>query len=318
MENQQPKQRDWARACLITIAILYALVAGLRTVSEMDLGWQMATGRYIVQHHEIPSKALFTYTAPDAKWIYPVLSEIVFYLLFKLGGFAALSWLNAIACVCTIALLSASGGRASAVLAIVAVPTIALRTMPRADLFTTVLFAALLFLLWRYHEGKQSRLWLLPLLFLFWANLHFGFAAGLALLGGYLLLELGQAVYVEKRSAALDRMKRALPWIVASFAATLFNPWGMGIYRSLVLQNEAAKPSQDFIGEWSGVHFNELALQQFFSLRDPASADWWILAFTALAIVVCLFRKRIGEAILLSGAAYEAVQHLRFQAILAI
>ncbi len=318
MENQQSKSRDWTRASLIAIAILYALFAGLRTVSETDLGWQMATGRYIVQCHEIPSKVLHTYTVPEAKWVYPVLSEIVFYLLFKLGGFAALSWLNAIACVITIALLAASGGRTAAALAIVAVPTIALRTMPRADLFTTVLFAALLFLLWRYHEGKQARLWLLPLLFLFWANLHLGFAAGLALLGGYLLLELGRSVFAEERDAALGRMKKALPWIVASLAATLANPWNAGIYRSLVLQNEAAKPSQDFIGEWSGVHLNGLALQQLFSMRDPASADWWILALAALAIVACLFRKRIGEAILLLGAASEAVQHIRFQAILAI
>jgi tetratricopeptide (TPR) repeat protein len=318
MENQQPRNRDWTRASLIAIAILYALFAGLRTVSETDLGWQMATGRYIVQHHEIPSRVLHTYTVPQAEWVYPVLSEVVFYLLFKLGGFAALSWLNAIACAITIALLAASGGRTTAALAIVAVPTIALRTMPRADLFTTVLFAALLFLLWRYHEGKRARLWLLPLLFLFWANLHLGFAAGLALLGGYLLLELGRSVFAEERDAALGRMKKALPWIVASLAATLANPWNAGIYRSLVLQNEAAKPSQDFIGEWSGVHFNGLALQQFFSMRDPASADWWILALAALAIVVCLFRKRIGEAILLLGAASEAVQHIRFQAILAI
>jgi hypothetical protein len=204
------------------------------------------------------------------------------------------------------------------VLAIIAVPTIALRTMPRADLFTTVLFAALLFLLWRYHEGKQARLWLLPLLFLFWANLHLGFAAGLALLGGYLLLELGRSIFTEEREVALGRMIKALPWIAASAVATLINPWGVGIYRSLVLQNEAAKPSQDFIGEWSGVHFNGLALQQFFSVRDLASGDWWILALAVLAIVVCLLRKRVGEAILLSGAAYEAVQHLRFQAILAI
>jgi len=318
MENRQSRSRDWTRACLIAIAILYALFAGLRTVSETDLGWQMATGRYIVQHHEIPSKALYTYTAPEAKWVYPVFSEIVFYLIFKLGGFAALSWLNAIACAVVIALLATSGGRTTAALAIIAVPTIALRTMPRADLFTTVLFAALLFLLWRYHKGKQARLWLLPLLFLFWANLHLGFAAGLALLGGYLLLELGRSIFAEEREVALGRMIKALPWIAASAVATLVNPWGVEIYRSLVLQNEAAKPSQDFIGEWSGVHFNELALQQFFSVRDLASGDWWILALAVLAIVVCLLRKRIGEAILLSGAAYEAVQHLRFQAIFAI
>jgi tetratricopeptide (TPR) repeat protein len=318
MESPQTKQRDWVRFTLIAIALVYALVAGLRTVSETDLGWQMATGRYIVQHHAIPSTALFTYTVPGAKWVYPVLSGIIFHLLLLNGGFAALSWLNAIACAATTAILTLSGGRTAAVLAIVAVPTIALRTMPRADLFTTVLFSAVLVLLWRHHEGKKARLWLLPLLMLLWVNLHLGFEAGLVLMGGYFLLEGSSAIFEDKRGAALQRAKRVLPWIAASAVATLANPWGFGIYRSLALQSEEAKPSQDFIGEWSGVHFNGLAWQQFLSPRDPASSDWWILVLAILTIVLCLLRKRIGAAILLAGGAYEGIQHLRFQAIFAI
>src|SRR5215471_16177929 len=118
MESQQTKQRDWVRLALFAIALVYALVAGLRTVSETDLGWQMATGRYIVQHHQIPSTALFTYTVPGVRWVYPPLSEVLFHLLFMIGGFAALSWLNAIACAVTTALLAVSGERASVLLAI--------------------------------------------------------------------------------------------------------------------------------------------------------------------------------------------------------
>ncbi|HWZ97507.1 MAG TPA: tetratricopeptide repeat protein [Candidatus Dormibacteraeota bacterium] len=308
-------RHDWVRAALIAIALIYAVLAGLRLVSETDLGWQMATGRYIVQHHRIPSTALFTYTVPGANWVYPPLSGLIFYLFFSVGGFAALSYLSAVACAGTIVLMTWRGSTTTVALAIVAVPAIAFRTAPRADLFTTVLFAAVLVLLWRHHEGKLVRLWLLPVLMLVWVNLHLGFISGLALMGGYLLMEGCAALFADKREAALKRARQALPWIAASVAVTIANPWGIGIYRSLALQNAAAQPSVDFIGEWSGMHFNSLALRQFFSPRDPASADWWIFALGVLAILICLWKKRVGAAIVLSGAMYESVQHLRFQGI---
>ena len=318
MNQTKDIRRDWIRAGLIAIALLYALLAGLRTVSETDLGWQMATGRYIVQHHQVPSTALYTYTVPGARWVYPPLAGVICYLCFLVGGYAALSWLSAIACAGTVGILTWRGTAATAALAIVAVPAIAFRTAPRADLFTTVLFATTLVLLWRHHEGERVRLWLLPLLMLVWVNLHLGFVAGLALMGGYLVMEGFAAIFAEQRAGAVLRVKKALPWIAASAAVTLVNPWGIGIYKSLALQSAAAQPSADFIGEWSGMHFNAMALRQFLSPRDPASGDWWIFVLGVFLLVICRFQKRIGAAILLAGGMVEAIRHVRFQAIFAI
>src|SRR5215470_13368454 len=160
----QTTRHDWVRTALAAIALIYALIAGLRLVNETDLGWQMATGRYIVQQHAVPSTTLYTYTVPGSTWIYPPLSGVIFYLFFKMSGYAAISWLSALGCVTTIALTMWRGGKCNAALAIIAVPAIAFRTVPRADLFTTVLFAAVLALLWRYLEGTPARLWQLPLI----------------------------------------------------------------------------------------------------------------------------------------------------------
>lgn len=137
----------------ILLAIVYALFAGLRTVSDPDLGWQLATGRYIIQHHQIPSYDVFSYTAAGKEWIYPPFSGVVFYWLFLAAGYAGLSWFCALACAATIALMTRKSGAIPAALAILAVPFIAIRTAPRADLFTTLLFAAFLAELWRFHRG---------------------------------------------------------------------------------------------------------------------------------------------------------------------
>jgi hypothetical protein len=185
MEWKPLSRVPWLRAAFIGIALAYALLAGLHTVSETDLGWQMSTGRYIVQHRQIPSTTLFNYTVPNSTWIYPPFSGVIFYLLYLVGGYVALSLLNALACAAAIALAVWGGGRVTAALAILAVPAIAFRTVPRADLFTTVLFAAVLVLLIRHYEGQRVRLWLLPVLMLLWVNLHPGFIAGLALVGAY-------------------------------------------------------------------------------------------------------------------------------------
>lgn len=124
------------------VALTYALIAGLRTVADMDLGWQLATGRWIVQHHSIPSTDVLSHTARGHEWIYPVLSQVLLYCSYAMGGYSLLSWLGAAACVGTIALLLRRGGAVTALFAVIAVPLIAARTAPRAEMFTEVLFAA--------------------------------------------------------------------------------------------------------------------------------------------------------------------------------
>ena len=318
MKINSLSRADWQRRTLIAIALTYAFLAGLHTVSETDLGWQMAAGRYIVQHHQILSTTLFTYTVPNSTWIYPPFSGVLFYLLYLLGGYAALSWFSAFACAATVALTVWRGGRVTAALAILAVPAIAFRTMPRADLFTTFLFAAVLVLLARHYEGQQIRLWLLPVVMLLWVNMHHGFVAGLALMGAYVFSEVCDLVFADRRASALARLRKAVPWLLASAAATLVNPWGFGIYRALSRQNKVTQPLTDFIGEWSPVHFNSLALRQAFSPRDPASADWWMLALAAIAILACVWKMRPGPAILLAALLYESIAHVRFQAVFAV
>ena len=215
---------------LCLVALGYALVAGLRTVADWDLGWQLATGRWVVQHHHIPSTDVFSYTAYGQPWIYPVGSGVIFYALYRIGSYALLSWLGAAVCVGTVALLLRRGSALTAAFAILAVPRIALRSTPRAEIFTMVLLAAFLTLLWQHYETGRARLWLLPLLMVAWVNLHPGYVVGLAILAGYVMLEGLEMLWPERRAAAQEHLARFWPWLIATLVATLVNPWGWKVY----------------------------------------------------------------------------------------
>ena len=254
---------------LSALALLYAALAGLRTVGDFDIGWQLATGRYLLEHRQVFYHDVFTYTVRGQEWIYPPFSGLFFYGLHWLGGFSALSWFCAAACAGIVALLLRGGNIAGAALAIVAVPAIARRATPRADLFSTLLFAAFFSLLWQQFRRGRAPLWLLPLLMLAWVNLHLGFAAGLAAIAGYLLLELLELPFADRRAAALARLRRAAPWLAATGAATLVNPWGPRLYAALFRQSRLLESLEGHVGDWLVVRVSWASLSGTGGLAQP-------------------------------------------------
>src|SRR5215831_9574054 len=300
------------------VAIGYAFLAGLRTLTVTDLGWQLATARWIVQHHEIPSTDVFSYTAQGQPWVYPVGSGLLFYGAYLLGGYALLSWIQAAACAGTVALLLRGGSVVSAVLAILAVPTIAIRTGSRADMFSVVLFAAFLRLFWRQHQTGRARLWLLPILMMAWVNLHLGFIAGLALVAAYVLVEALDMVWRERREAAAGRLRSCWPWLILTGVATLVNPWGWGIFAAVSRQTSAMDTLTLWTSEWGSAPLNWTAISLGLSLHNPTGAFYVMFLIAALSVPVALLRREFGAAALVSGAAVIALRHIRFEALFAI
>jgi len=302
---------------LSVVALFYAFVAGFRTVSDPDLGWQLASGRWVAQHHQISSTEVFSFTANGQPWIYPAGAELLLYGIFLLGGYTLLSWVGAAACVATVALLLRRATAFTATVAIIAIPMIADRTTPRAEMFTVILFAAFLSILWQHYETGRAQLWLLPILTIAWVNLHLGFIAGLMLIAGFVGLECLRLLSSETRRDALLRLRRALPWFAAAAIATLVNPWGWGIYRALARQNRAMAQHSHLIDEWAKSHWNWSGAIPSFS-RAPLPHTLTMLMLVVLAAaMVALWQRRPGAAVLLLGAMYESTVHIRMEALTA-
>jgi len=299
------------------LALIYAFLAGFHTLEDFDLGWQLASGRWIVQHHQIFSNDVFSYTAAGQPWIYPALSEIFFYACFLVGGYALLTWLGALASASTVAILLRKNSVAVAMLALIAVPMIASRTQPRAEMFSTILFAAYLTLLWKHYRNHRAALWLLPFLMMLWVNLHPGFISGVLLSLVYVCIEGLDCISAEKRARAIERLRRAWIWLVLTAVATILNPWGRGIYAALWRQARAQNLHNIWIVEWGGIHPSWNSFVQAIDLRDPQSSFWW-LALVALACTgYALWRKQWGAAVLLAGSLILTFRHQRVQGLFA-
>ncbi len=319
---------------LAAAVLVYAALAGCYTLKNFDLGWQLATGRYIVQTGQLPRYDMFSYTAAGKEWIYPVGAPLLFYLLYSLAGYPALNLLGMLACVAVVALLLLANlprvepagparfrwarfdltklNLGTLWLVALAVPTIAGRTSARADLFTTVLFAAVLVLLWRFHLGLLDRLYLLPFLFVIWANLHQGFIFGLALF--FALLSAKIAICRDSRL----QLRRLLCWFGACALTVLVNPWGWRLYTSLWRVRQDMAFQRGFIGEASGVPVGWWSLGELLRLHDPDSSFWMLAAAAVAGVVVAAARRQVLSALLLAGAIYIGFQYVRAQVLLVI
>ena len=313
------RSAGWERlgfAALAAIVVGYALLGSLHPVYGDDLFFLLNDARWLVERHEIPSVDHFSYTAQGQPWIYPIGGSLLFYGLWLIGDYESLSWFAALATAATTALLLRRGSVISVVLTALAVPLIAARTGVRADMFTTVLSAAYLSLLWRYHRTDQARLWMLPVLMILWVNAHLGFFVGLGLIGGYVLVEGLEFFWPERRQAAAGRLRQAAPWFIMTAAATVLNPFGLEIYSAVFRQLTA--PQLDLMWEWQPVPINWSTLSLIGSPISGDGARVLVMIIAVATALVATSRKQFGAAVLLLGTAIAAVQHVRSEALLAI
>jgi tetratricopeptide (TPR) repeat protein len=317
-KSQNPSRENVLRIALVAVAVICALLAALRTVGDFDAGWQIAMGRYVVQHHAIPSTDVLSYTGFGQPWIYPIFSGVLLYVVFAKLSWAGLSWVCALMAAFVASLITRRGSYSTVVLAVLAIPLIADRATPRADLFTLVLLPAFLLVLLSARESN-AKPWTLPLLMILWVNAHPGFIFGLALLGWYVVAES-----IDREWA---RLQRNLPWIVAALVATLLNPWGVGIvaqwggiflspFRSVLAPQANAMQMEAFIGEFSPTRFSPLALFGTAGLLQGLVT--WFIVIGALGFAFAIWRRRFAESLLLIGGTYGAFRYLRLQALAAI
>ncbi len=185
-------------------------------------------------------------------------------------------------------------------------------------MFSVIFFAAFLSILWQYYHTGRAPLWLLPPIMIVWVNVHFGFAAGLGLIAAYLGTEILEMICGQaRRRAAIQRIRGAWVWLLATAVATLINAWGWGLYRALLLQQRANAEQQHWIAEWKGVRLNWPTASAAFTLGGTRSALFSLAVVAVIAGVLALLHRQFGAALILFAASYAPFRHVRMGAVFA-
>ena len=160
-----------------------------------DEWWHIALGRLILSSG-IPAKEPFSFVATQHPWVEQQwLYEVALATLVRIGGDGLASL--ALGLVGSLALLvaalavprraSISRGWCAAAMVLGALMA-GMALGVRAETVSALGVALTLLIVVRWRDGNRWVVWLLPPLFLLWANLHAGFIAGLALLAFTLVI----------------------------------------------------------------------------------------------------------------------------------
>lgn len=199
MSRQVDLSRIGPRVVLVTaVATIVALAALLARVGS-DAQWLVALGHVIAHRRAIPAGVPFA-AAPTGHWPNSlVLAELIFDgLQAGLGSRGLmLGQLLAVAGALVMLARDARAGGAnsigvSAALLIAAVGCMPSLAIARVQMFSLVLFPALLLLLRQQARDPSWRIWLVVPLLALWSNLHGAALLGLGVVAAYLLLQRGR------------------------------------------------------------------------------------------------------------------------------
>lgn len=110
----------------------------------------------------------------------------------------------------------------------------------RCHMFSFLLFTLFIYILELSRKGNNKPLFLIPIIILFWNNIHGGVVAGLGLIGMFALGE-----FLNKKP-----VKKYILTIISSIAVMFINPWGYDYIKFLLMANTMERTH---VMEWWGL-----------------------------------------------------------------
>jgi hypothetical protein len=295
MPTAESTDRARTAVRLLMVVALYAVpvVVAVRPVGvpvfEPDVWWHLATGRWVVEHASVPVTDPFSRL--DQPWVaYSWLYEVVLFFLHKHLGLAGIVVYRVALALAVVAavhrlvarreprFLVATGLTAAGALAVAGL--FSERPWLFSILFTTLTLDAVLDL----RSGRHPLLaWLLPVVYVLWANIHIQFVYGLFVLAlacaaPWVNRVLGRSPNDATAATPGTRAWWALAVLSAAcFLATFCNPYHVRLY-GVVLEYAGQPGPFRFV--------NELRAMEF---REPG--DWVVLALAGAA-AFALGRRR--------------------------
>jgi hypothetical protein len=303
--------------------LLVIIIADAAQYTDPDLWGHIYFGQVVLREHRVVLHDAVSYSAfgqlyRNHEW----LTELLMALVYNHCGIIGLKvW--KFACVAATlvgvaAALAETGARRGVQSNVLTVVAIAL--MPqmqfRPQLYTFIFSAALLALLARHNYRGKAPLWLVVPIMILWANLHGGFAIGIAMLGAYAGVAGLQDLLA---GAGFARPFKLALMVVAGVLATLVTPWGIGLWY-LVGHALFASNIRAIIVDW--MPLIPALVRQWHSGHLGVIFYACVIGLIAGFVISFALTARVGRdlplvaiAAMMSWAAFSAVRNMPLAAI---
>src|SRR5579862_317584 len=222
---------------VLIAAFIVILCVIVRRGGDPDIFWHIVTGQWMVDHRQVVSQDLFTFTVSGKQWIDPeYTTEIIAYLLFKVGGLTLVSIGFAAVTFVGFVLIWRRVGleMSNKLIAAIAIGIAALGGAevwgPRPQMITFTFTCLELLWLDRYLRGRSRAIYWLPLVMVAWANLHGGFLFGLVPVGVAAFVEAVHWIRRVDGDVHKRRTRNLVLVFVACVVAAVINPNGIHLY----------------------------------------------------------------------------------------
>ena len=296
-------KRDWLIFFVITSLIF---LAAARTALDTDLWWHLRAGEETITQGFPLLEDHFSFTRMGTAWTnHSWLSQVIYYLIFRMTGFVGVGILSALAATISMALLyfQMSGKPiVRAFLLVLGTLVAAVVWSPRPQVFSLVLFAVTGLILYVYKWRKRNFLGWLPIVFILWSNLHGGYPLGLILIGVTIAGEMVNRWIHPNLTKEMTWKEIGLIALIGiiSGLVVIINPNGFKMW-TIPFQTIDVKALQQLIQEWASPDFHELFQQPFL----------WLLFATIAAIAFSGHRADAVDVLLVIVFGYMGLTSRR-------
>ena len=266
--------------------VLFSLifVVFLRPVTgDGDVFHHLATGKYVVTTHRLPTVDEWTFTAHGQPWVaHSWGSGVIFYLLYRTFGPTGISvWVAAMAVVTCFLLFLVTR---SYLLLALAVPVLSTRFPNRPELWTYPMVLGFL-LIDRYKNRYPRLVFLCPILTLLWANLY----------GVSVFIGLGLMAVLAGKQFLEDHYRiRTMTYylcILVSFPLSLLNGYGLRTIFYIFSIPQIAQIQ----GEWAGIFETLTRAPLDYVLSFQYTVLLYLLYLVLLLLLVWYNRKKLRQ-----------------------
>ncbi|MEK7581665.1 MAG: hypothetical protein AAB512_05275 [Patescibacteria group bacterium] len=220
----------------LLLATISIFLLSFYPVSDSDFGWHLRTGEYIFNYHQVPHNFLFSFTNTDYQYVYySWAAELLTYSFYKYFGLWGATVLYATILTTSILILIKTSllfAKKEFFLPYFLVLTPFAHTVAggRTIVFGLLFLSLIYFLFTKFKKNKSITIWLIPLVFLAWANFHASFIVGFPL-----LIYLFASGFIKGVSNPKFTLKMAFFVVALSFLATFVNPYFTGVWSQTIL-----------------------------------------------------------------------------------